>query len=520
MEGGSPVPTAAADTSLPPLRAAVEIPACPGAGAPRAVEECPGEGASSPLFPPDMLTIPPELSPVLVQPGRPESPTPLLQPQSRLFLLSPPGWATPPRPPTPSSEALRAFRSSPRAVSPMLPSLLDLCSETVADNLFSYESESESGSEDEKEGADAPEPKKKAGEASPEAGEASPERLREAVETAAEEEVAELIDAAVAAIAGTGSVVAEAAPDGEAGNTGATRALDDAPFPEDTENRALAAACASPGEESPEIHKAEVSDVTAEEQDEEALLLAGYRVWQEASAVDMHPTPAPSLVDVQAGVAADPAGGSVRSGATAEEAELLAEYQGWKHNLQKEQITAPVGEAAGDRAVASYEGDCTAFPSEEAGDGGGRARGSEPLEEVSVVPSGQPGQFDQLACAELPPELEQVFLADLVDWEIDLPAAAPGSAGNILETAASIISPQAAAFHEVPPVDGQGDAEPLVVSVEQPLPGYLPAAAELRRAGEVAAAEPLFADDAVVRALTSRLQACLAHLPGEEGGGQ
>ena len=516
LEGGSPAPTAAGESSLPPQRAAVEISACPGAGAPRLVEESPRVGASPPPFPPDMLAIPPELSPVLVQPERPENPAPLLQAQSGLFLLSPPGWATPPRPPTPSSEALRAFRSSPRAASPMLPSLLDLCSETVADNLFSYESESESGGEDEKEGADASEPEEEAGEALPQVCEASPEGLREAVETAALEEVAELIDAAVAAIAGTGSVAVEATADGEAGSAGDRHASDDAPIPEETENRALAAA----RQESPESHNAEVSHGTAEEQDEELQLLAEYRGWKEASAADTDLAPAPRLVDVQVGVAADPASGSGRSGATGEEAELLAAYHGWKDNLEQQKITAPAGEAAGDRTKVSYEGGGAAFPGEEGGDGGDRARGAEPLEEVSEAPSGQPGQLDHLACAELPLELEQVFLADLLGWESDLPAAVPGSAADILETAASILSPVAAVFQEAPPVDGHGGAVPLGPPVEQPLPGCLPAAAELRRAGEVAVAEPLFADDVVVRALTSRLQACLAHLPGEEGGGQ
>ena len=136
------------------------------------------------------------------------------------------------------------------------------------------------------------------------------------------------------------------------------------------------------------------------------------------------------------------------------------------------------------------------------------------------MPSGQPGLLDQLACAELPPELEQVFLADLLGWESVLPAAGPGSGVSSPEAAGSVLLPGAAVHQEVAPADGRGGAAAVGPPAEQPPTGCLPDAADLRRAGEAAATEPLFADGAVVRALTSRLQACLVHLPGEEGRGQ
>ena len=513
-EGGSPVPAAAIEPAPPPQPAAEELLAGCGAEAPPA-EGGSGTGACAPPFPPEMLAIPSELSPVLVQPVRPEHPASLLQAQSGLFPLSPPGWATPPRPPTPPSEALRALRASPRQESPMLPSLLDLCSETVADNLFCYESESEaeSGGEDGTGGAgEGRAPEAEAGGASQEEG------LRAAVAMAAREEVAELISvAAAAAQTRAEGVAAEAASDGEAGSAGGWHVPQTTSPPGDTEERALTAARASPEAGSPRSRSAQGARGTAEEQDEEALLLAEYRGWKEASAADAEPAAAPRLADAGDGAAADPVSVANRSAGAGEEAELLAEYQVWKDHLEQRKIAAPASETAGGRAAAPGEGGGAAPSGEEADD---RARGAEPPEEVSPMPSGQPGLLDQLACAELPPELEQVFLADLLGWESVLPAAGPGSGVSSPEAAGSVLLPGAAVHQEVAPADGRGGAAAVGPPAEQPPTGCLPDAADLRRAGEAAATEPLFADDAVVRALTSRLQACLVHLPGEEGRGQ
>ena len=58
-----------------------------------------------------------------------------------------------------------------------------------------------------------------------------------------------------------------------------------------------------------------------------------------------------------------------------------------------------------------------------------------------------------------------------------------------------------------------------LVPPEEPavlVPSGLPPGAELRRRGAAVAAEPLFAEDAVVQALTARLKLCLPHLPVDE----
>ena len=216
----------------------------------------------------------------------------------------------------------------------MLPSLLDLCSETVADNLFCYESESEaeSGGEDGRGGAEAREAAAEADGASQEEGQ------RAAVAMAAREEVAELIHvAAAAAQTRAEGVAAEAASDGEAGSAGGWHVPQATSPPGDTEERALTAARASPEAGPPGSRSAQGARGTAEEQDEEALLLAEYRGWKEASAADAEPAAGLRLADADAGdgAAADPVSVANRSAGAGEEAELLAEYQVWKDHLEQ-----------------------------------------------------------------------------------------------------------------------------------------------------------------------------------------
>ena len=116
------------------------------------------------------------------------------------------------------------------------------------------------------------------------------------------------------------------------------------------------------------------------------------------------------------------------------------------------------------------------------------------LPEEALAPGG-----DSLAEAQLLMELAGLEHAPAAEpWLLE--AAAHLTAADFGREALSL---QAADL--LPP------EEPAVL-----VPPGLPPGADLRRMGEAVAAETLFAEDAVVQALTARLKLCLPHLPVDE----